>query len=171
MVWGFNKWFLACFAAVFALGIAVGVFSAGIGSYSLEMPLSFGIFSSRSAELGSPSDRIQESNIHVLSDKIVIDIKDASWASFTDTNSMDPFIDSGANSIEIKPESEEDVHVGDVISFRTIFADGLIIHRVIEVGEDSGGRYFITKGDNSPAIDPGKRRFDDISGVVVGVIY
>lgn len=171
MVWGFNKGHLACFSAVFLAGILLGTAWANIGYGGYEMPLSFGLFSSRSIEVESPSDRIPESRIHVFSDKVVIDIEDASWASFTDTNSMDPFIDSGANSIEVKPESEDDINVGDVISFRTVLSDGIIIHRVVEAGEDSEGRYFITKGDNNPSVDPGKRRFEDIEGVVVGVIY
>lgn len=174
MVWGLNKGCLMGFIAVFVSGILVGmigVIGLNLSQNAPEMPFSFSILAGKGAELSSPADHIPEKDIHVLSDKIVIDVKDASWASFTDTNSMDPFIDAGANSVEIKPESEEDIHVGDVISFRTEYADGIIIHRVVEIGNDSDGNYFITRGDNTPTTDPGKRRFADINGVVVGVIY
>lgn len=123
------------------------------------------------AEKSSPSDHIKESQIHVLEDKIILDIKDASWAKFTDTNSMDPVIDAGSNSIELKPKSSEDVKVGDIISYHSEYADGLIIHRVVEVGEDSTGWYVRVKGDNLEQKDPGKIRFSQIEGVVVGVIY
>ncbi|MBD3313451.1 signal peptidase I [Candidatus Woesearchaeota archaeon] len=156
--------------------IAVIVFLAGIAmgsiledSSTLQMPSS--LFLSRSAELSSPSDHIPEESIKVYTDRVVLDISDASWASFTDTNSMDPFIDAGANSIEIRPSSPDDINVGDVVSFRTMLADGIVIHRVISKGEDDKGIYFITKGDNNDLADPGKRRFEDITGVVVGVIY
>jgi hypothetical protein len=171
MVWGSDKTHLACIIAVFIAGVLLGYAWADIGSNALEKPLSLGIPDDNLADLSSPSDHIPEENIHVFSDRIVIDVEDASWAKFTDTNSMDPFIDAGANSIEIKPESADDVDVGDVISFRTEFADGLIIHRIVEIGEDGEGAYFITQGDNAPGADPGKRRFEDIEGVVVGVVY
>ncbi|MBU0535853.1 MAG: signal peptidase I [Nanoarchaeota archaeon] len=171
MVWDSIRWIAAMFTMLF-LGIFIGMNAYSIFTGSgIEKPLSLGMFSSRSAELDSPSDHISEDNIHVFSDKVVIDIKDASWASFTDTNSMDPFIDSGANSIEVRPSSAEDIQIGDVISFRTALADGLIIHRVVAAGADDSGAYFITKGDNNDLADPGARRFEDITGVVVGVIY
>lgn len=122
-------------------------------------------------EKSSPSDHVKESQIHVLKDKIILDIKDASWARFTDTNSMDPMIDAGSNSIELKPKTTEDVKVGDIISYHSEYADGLIIHRVVEVGEDRDGWYVRVKGDNLEQKDPGKIRFSQIEGVLVGIIY
>ncbi|MCX6707645.1 MAG: signal peptidase I, partial [Candidatus Woesearchaeota archaeon] len=119
----------------------------------------------------SPYDHVPEDNIKVYSDKVVIALSDPSWASFTDTNSMDPVLDTGANSIEIKPANPKDVHVGDIISFKTVYSSGIVIHRVSEIGEDETGTFYLTKGDNNPTADPGKRRFEDIVGIVVGVIY
>ncbi len=46
----------------------------------------------------------------------------------------------------------------------------LIIHRVVEIGEDEQGTYFITKGDNNFFSD-GKVRFGQIKYVTIGVIY
>jgi len=164
---------LIAIISVFITGLAIGNAMPRLSYSTGEKPLSFSGFSGifDSPEMNSPADRIPEQGIHVFSDKIVVDIANASWASFTDTNSMDPFIDSGANSIEIKPQSEDEVKIGDVISFRTEYAEGLIIHRVVGVGQDDSGKYFMTKGDNNPNIDPGKRRFSDINGVVVAVVY
>ena len=84
---------------------------------------------------------------------------------------MDPVIDKGANSIEITPSSSEVIAVGDIISYKSAYASGTIIHRVIEKGEDEQGVYFIVKGDNNSAADPGKIRFDQVQGVLVAVIY
>lgn len=190
MVWGAEKsrlkGIMLCFTLL-SLGIAIGIFLSGIGLKPTEMPSSLSSLSSlkslsslsslsldsisRSAEVTSPSDHVTEDRIKVYSDKVVIELDDPSWASFTDTNSMDPVLDSGANSIEIKPSNPDDVRVGDIISFRTVYSSGIVIHRVAEVGEDENGAFYITKGDNNPAADPGKRRFEDIAGVVVGVIY
>ncbi|MFH1064634.1 MAG: signal peptidase I [Candidatus Woesearchaeota archaeon] len=124
-----------------------------------------------SPERLSPSDHIKENQIHVYDNNIVLDVKGASWAAFTDTNSMDPFFDETANSIEIRPASSAEVNPGDVISYRSSITDGLIVHRVISKGVDSAGDFFIVKGDNNPMQDPEKIRFNQIHGVLIGIIY
>ena len=121
-------------------------------------------------ERPSPHDRIQEQDIHVLPDQVIIDLKDAQWSTFTDTNSMDPIIDAGANAIQRVPRSEDDIHVGDIISYEPTTYPGIVIHRVISVGND-GQWYAVTKGDNNPYPDPQKVRFSQIKRVLVAVIY
>ena len=120
-------------------------------------------------ELSSPSDWIKEEQIKVFKDKVILDIPGATWARFTDTNSMDPFIDETSNAIELLPETPEQISVGDVISYQTSY--GVLIHRVIETGEDDNGFYYLVKGDNNTLRDPFKVRFDDVKGVVVAVVY
>lgn len=121
------------------------------------------------AEKPSPSQWILEENISVFPSKVVIDVKNASWAGFTDTNSMDPFIDTGAHTIEVLPKDPDTINVGDVISYQS--DSGIIIHRVIEKGYDENGLYFLVKGDNNNYPDPVKVRSADLKGVVVAVIY
>lgn len=134
----------------------------------LERPLS--LFQ-EGVERASPSDWIKEDQIKVYNDRVIIDLKDAEWASFTDTNSMDPVLDETANAIEIIPKSADDIHVGDIISYKSDYADGTIIHRVIKIGSDEEGWYYIVKGDNNQSPDPGKIRFKQIKRVVVAIIY
>ncbi|MBU0666686.1 MAG: hypothetical protein ABIC91_07355 [Nanoarchaeota archaeon] len=124
-----------------------------------------------SPERASPSDWIKEEQIEVWNDRIVIDLKGAYWAAFTNTNSMDPIIDEHANAIEIVPENEAQIEVGDIVSYESEYADGTIIHRVIYKGQDEKGTYFIMKGDNNPSSDPGKIRFNQIKRVLVAIIY
>lgn len=124
-----------------------------------------------SIEIASPFDRVKESQIKVYKDKIIIEVENAEWASFIDTNSMDPIIDKEANAIQIIPESYNDIHIGDIISYKSKYADGIFIHRVVEVGFDPDGWYCITKGDNNPEADPGKIRFSQISRVLIAIIY
>lgn len=119
----------------------------------------------------SPADRVSENQIHVYNDKVILDIPQASWASFTDSNSMDPFLDKGTNSIEITPESPQSIHVGDIISYQSKATNDLIVHRVISKSVDEKGVFFLVKGDNNPSIDPQKIRFEEIHGILVGVIY
>ncbi|PIN87196.1 signal peptidase I [Candidatus Woesearchaeota archaeon CG10_big_fil_rev_8_21_14_0_10_44_13] len=165
------KWYLLPFLTVFMLGWIAGSVFSNYSNIGLEKPLSLGVLIGLSPEISSPSDHVPEKDIHVFDENIILDIKDAKWASFTDTNSMDPVIDTGANSIEIRPKSENDIKMGDIISFRTGLAEGIIIHRVVGIGNDDSGRYYVTKGDNNPSVDPGKVRFGDIEGLVVAVVY
>ena len=119
----------------------------------------------------SPYDWISEGKITVNKDKVIIDLENAVWSKFTDTNSMDPVIDKGANAIQIIPKDISDVHVGDIVSYDSKYADGTIIHRVIEIGYDDKGWYCIMKGDNNKNQDPGKVRFNQIKRITVAIIY
>jgi hypothetical protein len=122
-------------------------------------------------EVASPLNRVSEDQILVTNEKVVLNIKGAEWASFTDTNSMDPVIDAGAHAIEIVPTSEDNVQVGDIVAYKSEYAEGTIIHRVVFKAQDEKGTYFVLKGDNNPINDPGKIRFEQIKRVVVAIIY
>lgn len=122
-------------------------------------------------ERSSPQDRVHESQIHVYDTGVVLDIKNPEWSTFTDTNSMDPLIDKGANAIHIIPQTEDDISVGDIVAYDPEGSSGVVIHRVIEVGSDEEGTYYILKGDNNPIPDQGKVRFNQIRRVLVAIIY
>lgn len=130
-------------------------------------PLSLGI----STERPSPSDWISNSQVEVYSDRVILDIQDAEWAIFTNTNSMDPVIDEDSAAIEIVPDTEADLGIGDIVSYESEYAEGTIIHRIIYKGTDDEGTYFIMKGDNNPTSDPGRIRFHQIKRVLVAIIY
>lgn len=143
--------------------LLLGVF---IGSFiQPEAELAFGGID----EIASPKDRVSESQIIVNDDKVTLDIANAQWARFKDTNSMDPFIDEGANAIQIVPESYEDLQVGDVISYE--LGSNTIIHRIVGLGTDEQGWYAVVKGDNNPGNDAEKVRWSQVRKVLVGVIY
>ncbi len=127
----------------------------------------FGLFTA--PERHSPSDWITEDQISVYSDKVILNVLNPIWAKFTNTNSMDPFIDELANAIEIKPRSAEQIQIGDVISYQTSY--GTVIHRVVQKNADTQGVYYIVQGDNNTLQDPVKVRFAEVEGVVIAVIY
>lgn len=120
-------------------------------------------------DVASPSDHITEDQIRVYNDKVVINVDNAQWANFADTNSMDPFLDEGSNALQLVPTSVDEIQVGDIISYQ--YGTDRIIHRVIFIGTDEEGTYFIVKGDNNPVSDPGKVRFEQIDRVLFGIIY
>jgi len=124
-----------------------------------------------SPERPSPADHLTDKQVQVYSDRVILDIQNAEWAIFTNTNSMDPVIDEFSSAIEIRPETQADIEVGDIVSYKSEYADGTIIHRVIYKGQDELGTYFIMKGDNNPTSDPGRVRFSQIKRLVVAIIY
>ena len=123
-----------------------------------------------SVEHASPSDHLLQDQIHVYPDSIIIDVKNATWSRFANTNSMDPLFDATANGIELKPASPTQLKVGDIVSFRTPATTHPTIHRIVEIGFDTEGWFAITKGDNNVG-DDGKVRFDAIEGVLVAILY
>ena len=87
--------------SILLIGVVIGRISMVYDS-GTEKPLSFAALSGMPQERSSPGDHIAEKDIHVYNDKVVLTLEEPFWASFTDTNSMDPIIDSKPNSIELK---------------------------------------------------------------------
>lgn len=158
---------------IFAMGLLAGIYGAGAsGGQWDDTPLeqAIGTFQPVSP-VPSPKDRIPERAIGVYRDRVVLDLQDAQWSTFTDTHSMEPVIVAGANAIQVVPESPDDIQVGDIVSYESRYADGIIIHRVVYKGTDEEGIYFIMKGDNLPTSDPGRVRFEQVRRVVVAIVY
>lgn len=146
---------------VFSLGFISGIISDK--ETLKEFPLS-----SNNYEEASPSDYIPEDNIKLYKDRVVILIDNPSISSYADTNSMLPVLDAGSNGIKFVPKSEKEIKVGDIISFKS--ENKIIVHRVVNIGSDELGTYFITKGDNNKYADE-KIRFSDIVSKTIAIIY
>jgi len=175
-----KKAFLKAFliTLVFMLGFLSSNIYADLNVDSTENPTNLDninqvakLTDNRTDIVASPSAWITEDQIGVYSQRVILDIKDPQWATFTDTHSMEPVLSSRAYAIEVVPESEDKINIGDIVSYNSKYADGIIIHRVINKEYDAGGVYFTIKGDNNPEADPGKIRFDQIQRVVVAIIY
>jgi len=121
-------------------------------------------------ERPSPSDWIQESQIEMQPEGVFIKLNNPQWAILANTNSMDPGFDEDSHLIQEIPTSENQIHVGDIISYESPLGFS-IVHRVIEKSSDEDGTYFITEGDNNPGPDPWKIRWSMITRVTVMIIY
>jgi len=119
----------------------------------------------------SPYDWIKEDQILVYPSHVEVRVKNTAWSKFKDTNSMDPVFDLNSNGILITPKKINDIHVGDIISYISTYNSQRIVHRVIEIGTDEQGVYFIAKGDNNLYNDPGRIRFEQIKAVTIGILY
>ncbi len=159
--------FFIVLISTFLVGWLSNVAYSELSHFEFETPFTFTF---KADEINSPSDHVKEEQIKVYNDRVIIDLNNPQWAKFTDTNSMDPMIDAGTNSIEIKPKLE-DIHVGDIISYKPENVDYFIVHRIVEINEDEQGWYCKVKGDNLTNNDPGKIRFEQINGLVVALIY
>ena len=116
----------------------------------------------------SPSNTILDDSITANNTSVSFFVDNPLLVRYSDSGSMLPFIDKDSTGVFIRPKSENDINVGDIINFRK--EGKLIVHRIVEKGQDNGGVYFITKGDNNNIYDE-KIRFEDIDSVLVAVIY
>jgi len=156
---GLNKNIIYLVVCSFIVGLLIGSFNDDI-----RYPLS-----EDSISVNSPSDRILESDLHVFSDRVVIEKENLIWAKIKNTHSMEPVLNSDSISLELAPNSPGEINIGDIISFEE--NSKVLIHRVVLIGVDELGWFAATKGDNNEAADPYKIRFDQIKGVLVGVLY
>lgn len=154
------------YVLMFLLGFlaSAGLFY-GMSYSGVEVPFGTGLMSS---DVSAPNDWVDSDDIIVFDDMILIRVSNATLSSYKDSGSMKPVFDEGANGIRVVPSSEDEIDVGDIVSYR--FGKLLIVHRVVEKGFDDEGVYFVMKGDNN-LIDDGKVRFDQIEYVTIGVIW
>ncbi len=90
--------------------------------------------------------------------------------------SMLPTLWTGDIVVAIRVPPEE-IRVGDVIVFRALADNHLVIHRVIEVNVVGSNYYYVTKGDNNiipdnfvPSIEGALGiPYERVEGVVVGI--
>ena len=146
--------------AAIVMFLAAGAIAA-MGNQPTVFPLA-------GTEHPSPAERLGWDKITVTEDGVFVEVPYATLVALADTNSMDPTLDAESKVITIRPQSPDEIIVGDIISFR--FGDIVIIHRVIETGYDSEGWYAITKGDNN-AFDDGKIRWEQVERLLIGIIY
>ncbi|MFD1564282.1 signal peptidase I [Haloarchaeobius amylolyticus] len=72
------------------------------------------------------------------------------------SNSMEPTIEAG-DVVVTKAVSPDEIESGDVVTFNAdgVADRGYVTHRVVEVREENGERYFKTKGDANEDPDQG----------------
>ncbi len=149
---------------VFLIGFLSCMLVVAIGQKA-EMPLAFGYWENG---LEAPGNWISEQEIQIYDNAVVLNIEGASLSRYAPTGSMKPLLNENSNGIKIVPKSEQDISIGDIVTFEQNGEH--IIHRVIEKGIDEKGVYFITKGDNNNVSD-GKIRFSQIKYVTIGMLW
>jgi len=98
--------------------------------------------------------------------KLIVIVNDSTLVAFANSSSMLPVLNHNTKAIEIKPK---DLHIGNIISYKQ--GNDIIVHRIVDIGRDSDGIYYITKGDNNDAVDSNKVRTEQIQGQIILLIY
>lgn len=148
---------------------AVVMFSCGVlfaaAFHQTETRTAFGGENS----IAVSQDRISGNQIHLYKDKLVIAAEGLMYAKVEDTKSMEPILSKNSHTIEAFPVIEN-LKTGDIISFYEPSVSTIVVHMIIETGYDEQGWYAKTSGYNNVYVDPWKVRFENIKGVVVGVL-
>ena len=92
-----------------------------------------------------------------------------SIAKVGSTHSMLPTLPDNATIIIMDKFNASSLGVGDIITFK--IGSEKVVHRIDKIGTDELGLFFKTKGDNNQYEDSWKVRPDEITGVVVGVLW
>ena len=134
---------------------------------SMLLPLT----NSEPEEASSPTNYINQEQIKVFQDRVIIEAENIKWATFANTKSMLPVINKDSYALQVTPTCPDEINVGDIVSYRSEYATGIIIHRVVHKDFDEKGVYFVLKGDNNPTNDPGRIRCSQIDRKVIAIIY
>lgn len=111
-------------------------------------------------------ENVPLSNVIIEGNKIIITLNDSGLAIFGSSSSMLPTLNHNTKAIEIAPEN---LRIGNIISYKQ--GNEIIAHRIMDIGADDLGVYYITKGDNNNIVDPDKIRKEQIQGKIVVLIY
>ena len=86
------------------------------------------------------------------------------------SDSMEPEIKTGSMIACRVPESEDEIDVGTVITFRynSRGISVLLTHRVIRISTVDGVNMYFTQGDNADGEDAGFRTYRDVVGIYTG---
>ena len=87
-----------------------------------------------------------------------------------DTGSMDGLVDFGHSVILTDNFDKDKLAIGDIIAYYQISLN-LTLHRIVEMGLDSQGKWYHTRGDNCIDNDGYRLRKEHIKYLLLGIIY
>lgn len=82
------------------------------------------------------------------------------------TGSMEPNLNIN-DLIVVKGVKEEDIKVGDIITFHEKNSVQTVTHRVIEIKNENGKVFYRTKGDNNNTADKDPVTYNEIDGKIL----
>jgi signal peptidase I len=167
-----NKNVVWNYVIMYVFGILTVLAFTQIPGANAQNPItSIPLLNSEPSNTITPSNYFNQDQVLVYKDRVVLNAENIKWAKFTDTKSMLPVINKDSYALQIEPNCPSEIEIGDIVSYRSDYANGIIIHRVVHKDTDELGDYFVLKGDNNPTNDPGRIRCPQIDRKVVAIIY
>lgn len=121
-----------------------------------------------------PADYIKLEDLYVTNKSFCI-MDDFDYSTVSATGSMRSTISDNSILIEDPNFRWQDLRVGDIVSFETHKnnTNSNIVHRIIGMGYDKEKNkpFFVTKGDNVVSNDGISVYPEDITYLIVGVLY
>ena len=124
-----------------------------------------------------PLGHLNISEVFVAGDSSIVTLRTGAlqrqivYSNVQDTHSMQPVIGGNSTVIRFVPEGSSDIKLCDMVEFGTAEKAPWALHRIVEIGQDEEGTYYVTKGDNNNLVADRKVRFKDIHYVVLAVVY
>lgn len=135
--------------------------------FSLNVALPPGLHSATTDVVVESTQRIPFDSYKVYADEVQIAYPGLRYAQVS-SDSMAPLITHDSVVFEKVPESSDEVHIGDVISFYEPSVDKTVLHMVIDIVEQDGSSFYRTKGTANPVADPWLVAFVNVKGIMVG---
>ncbi len=131
--------------------------------FSLNVPLAAEERTATTDSVVESTQRIPFDSIKVYPDEVQIEYPGLHYAR-VNSDSMAPWLTHDSVVFEKIPQSADEIHIGDVISFYEPSEDAVVLHSVIEIVEGN----FRTKGIANPEPDPWLVPFENVKGIMVG---
>ena len=135
--------------------------------FSLHVPLAAEERLATTNLVVESTQRIPFDSIKVYPDEVRIEYPGLTYAK-VNSDSMAPLLTHDSVVFEKHPESAAEIHVGDVISFYEPFADGVVLHMVVEIVEQDGKTFYRTQGTANEEVDDWLVPFENVKGIMVG---
>ncbi len=146
-------------------GVVVVIAVLIIG-FSLHVPLAAEERSATTDVAVESTQRVPFEAIKVYPGEVKIEYAGLKYAK-VNSDSMAPWLTHDSVVFEKVPESANEIHVGDVISFYEQSVDQTVLHMVVEIVE-SDAIYYKTKGIANAEVDDWLVPFSNVKGIMVG---
>ncbi|VVB81893.1 Uncharacterised protein [uncultured archaeon] len=147
---------------------ALGFMLASAGFLLLDNSVTAGSRLAYSPTQVQSTQRIPFEAIKVYPDEVKIQYPGLQYAKVK-SDSMAPLLTHDSTVFEKVPASEDEIALGDIISFYEPSINSIVLHMVVGITETNGKTYFQTKGIANEEIDNWLVPFENVKGIMVGM--
>ncbi len=147
---------------------ALGFMLASAGFLLLDNTITAGTRLAYSPTQVQSTQRIPFEAIKVYPDEVKIEYPGLQYAKVK-SDSMAPLLTHNSIVFEKVPASENEIALGDIISFYEPSINSIVIHVVVGMITEDGKTYYQTKGIANEEIDEWLVPYENVKGIMVGM--